>query len=221
MPSDCNVSLNGVKISSNPIYDDGSLIIFGIDEFFNPGYRASGSFKTHNLNFPCGSFNETTSAFNEAKGVLRSKGHSFMAAFLELQLLGFKGKSGRSELTVFAPNDRVMMDYVGNVSDYSTLFLRHVLPCKISWNDLVGFDDKGVVLKTFLDGFKINVTKSDDVLMLNGVEIGSPDLYYSDWLVVHGIREILAAPERSKEVAESSDENESKSEEIATHHGEF
>lgn len=159
-------------------------------------------------------------AFEEATEVLRSKGYSFMGSFLELQLLGFNGRSRIDELTVFAPFDGVMMDYVGNVSEYSSLLLRHTVPCKISWSDLVGFDD-GDLLKTFLNGFKINVTRSDgdsDVLMLNGVVINSPNLYYSDWLVVHGIHEVLVVPKTPKEVAESSSQMGGQ---IAPDHSEF
>ncbi|XP_015382742.2 putative fasciclin-like arabinogalactan protein 20 [Citrus sinensis] len=208
-PSDCNVSLKGVNLTHKPIYNDGLLVIYGINEFFNPGYGVSDSpFKTdQDAISPCGfSFNDSVNAFEEASGVLRSKGYSLMGSFLELQLLGFSDRSGIAELTVFAPFDGVMMDYVGNVSEYSSLLLRHTVPCKISWSDLVGFDD-GDALKTFLNGFKINVTRSDgddDLLMLNGVVISSPNLYYSDWLVVHGIHEVLAVPATTKEATESS-----------------
>lgn len=202
------------------------MIIHGVDDFFNSGYHVSSySFKTDRDTISrCGSsFNERINTFEEANGVLRSKGYSFMGSFLELQLLGFSDNIGIDELTVFAPFDDVMMDHVGNVSDYSSLLLRHIFPCKISWSNLVGFDN-GFVLRTFLSGFNINVLRPDDdsdVLMLNGIVIISPDLYYSDWLVVHGIREVLVAPESPKEVAGSSSEMGNHGEEIAPDHCEF
>ncbi|TXG57252.1 hypothetical protein EZV62_018565 [Acer yangbiense] len=196
------VSLNGVKINADsPIHDDGtSLIVFGIGDFLDPGYgvsRPSANQKCHDM-----SFNDTTMVFEEAGGVLRSKGYSVMASFLELQVIGFK-KSWISStgLTLFAPVDQAMTINSGNFSNYASLFFSHLVPCKILWSDLIPFDD-GVQLKTLLNGFKLNVTRSGKVLMLNGVEFASLDLYYSDWLAVHGLRRVLPVPpERPKQVA--------------------
>ncbi|KAK4842164.1 hypothetical protein QYF36_016797 [Acer negundo] len=163
------VSLNGVKINADfSIHDDGtSLIVFGIEDFLDPGYgvsRPSANQKCHDM-----SFNDTTGVFEEAGRVLRSKGYSVMASFLEF--------------------------------NYASLFFSHLLPCKILWSDLIAFDD-GVQLKTLLNGFKMNVTRSGEVLMLNGVEFASLDLYYSDFLAVHGLRRVLPVPpERPKQVA--------------------
>jgi hypothetical protein len=36
-----DVSLNGVKIKDSPVYDDGSLVILGVDRFFDTGFGSS------------------------------------------------------------------------------------------------------------------------------------------------------------------------------------
>ncbi|KAJ0096160.1 hypothetical protein Patl1_15245 [Pistacia atlantica] len=102
--NDGEVSLNAVKIHPSPLYDDGSLIIFGIDEFFNPNYRGSAP-TTNTKNNP----SLELSAFKDVPEVLRSKVYSFIAAFLELQLLGFNKKNNITNLlTLFAPDDMML-----------------------------------------------------------------------------------------------------------------
>ncbi|RVW16995.1 putative fasciclin-like arabinogalactan protein 20 [Vitis vinifera] len=109
-----------------------------------------------------------------------------------------------TKVTVLAPADEVMMDRVGNFSNISSsIFLRHVLPCKVSWSDLVNFDD-GSMLPTSLEGFTINIIRSGDTLKLNEVSVAFPDMYYSDWLVVHGLGEVLTLLEGPEQAADSS-----------------
>lgn len=50
-----------------------------------------------------------------------------------------------------------------------------------------------VVLETYVDGFTIKVASSVDIIVLNGVPITSPDMYYSDWIVVHGLYPLLSS----------------------------
>ncbi|OMO60545.1 hypothetical protein CCACVL1_24060 [Corchorus capsularis] len=135
-------------------------------------------------------------SFREAISVLRSRKHSVMASFLDLQLMGFKPNNAEP-LTLFAPlDDAIKMkgDYIGNFSEYQSIFFRHVLPCKLSWADLVNLSD-GTVLGTYLEGFKIHVTKSGGNLLINGVGIAYPDLFYGESIVVHGLQEVLVVPE--------------------------
>ncbi|CAN6675506.1 unnamed protein product [Malus baccata var. baccata] len=75
-------------------------------------------------------------------------------------------------LTAFAPLDQVLMNRVGNLSEYSSIFHRHVVTCRLLWTDLVSLND-GTVLRTNLVGFSINIT--DDVLKLNDVSVISWD----------------------------------------------
>ncbi|KAJ0096161.1 hypothetical protein Patl1_15246 [Pistacia atlantica] len=39
------------------------------------------------------------------------------------------------------------------------------------------------------------------MLMHNGVELTNPDVYYSDWLIVHGIPEVLVVPKGQEKMA--------------------
>ncbi|CAK7326692.1 unnamed protein product [Dovyalis caffra] len=163
-----DVSLNGVKIKGSPVYDDGSLVILGVDRFFDPG---SG---VPRQNLGCSAkASSGYYSFNEAS----------------------RGFKDNTMLTIFAPDDEVMRIFHGNLSEYSSIFLKHVVPCKITWGDLVNFDD-GVVLETYLKGFGITVSTSGDKLMLNDqISVSSPDIYRNDWLVIHGLQGILLEPE--------------------------
>ncbi|CAH1431403.1 unnamed protein product [Lactuca virosa] len=134
-------------------------------------------------------------SFHDGANLLISRGYSVMASFLNLQLLGFLGQA---TLTIFAPIDEVMVDYSGRFPDYPSLFLRHVLPCKISWRDLISVDD-GTSLDTYLDGFKITIHRSGGTFKVNEASITFPDMYYGDSFVVHGIREVLALPKPAEE----------------------
>ncbi|KAJ6768748.1 hypothetical protein OIU74_022405 [Salix koriyanagi] len=169
-----DISLNGVKIRDSPVYDDGSLV------------------------------SSDCYSYNEASRVLKSKGYSVMASFLDLQLMaGFKDKTA---LTIFAPVDEVIKAFLGDVSEYSSMFRKHVVPCKIMWGDLVNFDD-GVVLETYLKGFGIAVSTSGDNLMLNDqASVNFPDMYHNDWLVIHGLRSILMEPESEYSFLDDGDE---------------
>ena len=88
-----------------------------------------------------------------------------------------------------------MLNRIGNFSDYPLFFLSHVVPCKIEWNGLVNFNC-GSELPTFLEGFSINITRSNGVLFLNGVPVFFPDIFYSDKPVIHGVRDALVGHDR-------------------------
>lgn len=207
--SDDRISLNDVKLSRWPIYDDGSLVIFGIESFFNPEFSSAVQIRNPSFDVGCVVMNDypkTTSKgfmFGEASETLRARGYSVMASFLDLQLLGF---IGQPKLTVFAPVDEVMVNLAGDIPEYSSLFLRHVVPCKLSWIDMVNVN-QGTVLQTYLEGFGMNVTKANDLFVVNGVQITFPDMYYSDWLVVHGLPEILPLPRTPENDGSDPDDN--------------
>ncbi|XP_038707203.1 putative fasciclin-like arabinogalactan protein 20 [Tripterygium wilfordii] len=139
-------------------------------------------------------------SFDGATRVLRSRDYSVIASFLDLQLVGLS--KDITEITVFAPGDKVMAASTGNFSngEFPSIFRRHVVPCRIIWRDLVNFK-KGALLPTFLKGFAINVTKSGDNLLFNGVPATDQDMYTSKRVVIHGITGVLEVQKRGEEVA--------------------
>ncbi|XP_008350997.3 putative fasciclin-like arabinogalactan protein 20 [Malus domestica] len=209
-PSGVPISLNNVKITSgSPIYDDGFLIIFGIENFFDLNFHLPTPTRIPLPDPVCGSSSPPTSAngtatagfpgaswFEEASEMLRSHGYNVMASFLDMQLLGFKNSN---PMTVFAPLDQAM----DNPLQESSIFLRHVVPCRLMWSDLAGFND-GVVLPTYMQGFAITISRKGDVLLLNGVPVFFANMYYGDTFVVHGLRETLVMPETPEDADESS-----------------
>ncbi|KAF8390648.1 hypothetical protein HHK36_025175 [Tetracentron sinense] len=206
--SEDQISINNVKINGSVIYDDGSLVIYGIDDFFDPEFQSPPDLapepspsSTTGCTAP---FLDNPSAFGfdsfiSVADLLRSRGYSQMASFLDLQLRGF---TDQTKLTIFAPVDEVIEEHSGNFSEYSSIFRPHVLPCRLTWSDLVEFDD-GTILHTFLEGFTINITRSGDVLLLNGVPVIFPDMYYSDLLVVHGLRQMLTSQAKQEPTGDS------------------
>ncbi|KAK1416074.1 hypothetical protein QVD17_31862 [Tagetes erecta] len=201
-PSSSNqVSINNVKLVGSPIFDDGSLIVFGIESFFDPNFTIPNTpMEIANLDHCTASFGGNDNfSFHDSANVLISRGYSVIASFLNLQLLGFV--NDQPTLTVFAPSDEVMIDYSGRFPDYQSLFHRHVLPCKVSWRDLINVDNI-TSFDTYLDGFKIKINRSGGSFKVNEVPITFPDMYYSDSVVIHGIREVLSLPKPVDEVSD-------------------
>ncbi|XP_057965069.1 putative fasciclin-like arabinogalactan protein 20 [Malania oleifera] len=195
-PSDgVDFTINNVKIEDSPVYDDGSsMVIYGIEEFFNSSFvmhqnlapaSTPGSMVSDLLwSDPSGS---GAGFFDLVSDLLRSRGYSRMATFLDMQLVGFVNYTG---LTIFAPVDEAIDEAVKNFGDFSVFFRRHVVPNCLTWLELAELDS-GTILQTFSEGFVINVTRSGDVLELNGLPVIFPDMYYRDALVVHGINRLL------------------------------
>lgn len=71
-----------------------------------------------------------------------------------------------------------------------SLFRRHVALGYLSWSDLASLE-QGTVLMTKLQGFTIEVSRYDGVLVLNGATVLMPEIFRSDWLVVHAIGDVL------------------------------
>ncbi|KAK7390922.1 hypothetical protein VNO78_19126 [Psophocarpus tetragonolobus] len=179
------VSVNNVKLTDSPIYDDGFLLVYGLDKFFDPTFQFNTP--TPNSDSSCSAKNHTDS-FDQAIQTLKTGGYSAMASFLGMQLSGVAEQSG---ITVFAPADDMLMNRIGDLGDYPSFFRRHIVPCRILWNDLVDLGD-GTELPTFLEGFAINITRSDGVLILNGVPVFFPDVFFNDRVVVHGVSDVLS-----------------------------
>jgi len=191
--SDRVTSVNNIKITGKPIYDDGVLLVYGIDRFFDPNFQYTGPSQKPNSysNSSCSALNRTvysSGSFEEAVKTLKTTGYSVMASFLGMQLSGNINQNG---ITVFAPTDEMVMNRIGDFEDYPSFFRRHMVPCKFLWNDLVDFGD-GTQLPTFLEGFSINITRSGGVLILNGVPVFFPDVFFNERLVVHGVTDVLA-----------------------------
>ncbi|GJZ74191.1 putative fasciclin-like arabinogalactan protein 20 [Tanacetum coccineum] len=206
-----HISINNVRITDSPIFDDGILAVFGIESFFDPDFRTADAPAPIGGGNGCRKMNGggDNGAFHDAGNVLISRGYSVMASFLKLQLLGLgfeesQSQSQRNGLTVFAPVDEVMVDYSDRFPDYPSLFLRHVLPCKVSLNELVSIENGSILsLDTFLNGFRVIVTRSGVTLKVNEVNIVFPDMYYSDWLVIHGVSDVISVLELEEDVDES------------------
>ncbi|KAL2904724.1 putative fasciclin-like arabinogalactan protein 20 [Bienertia sinuspersici] len=206
---DDDVSINGVKIKNSPVFDDGFLVVYEIEKFFNPNYTLGGSELSPSPNSgsrECRTPGYDDGLYGEASEVLRSRGYSLMGSFLDLQFSQFYENNDDEEkvITVFAFPDSAMEGQSGNFSEWGSIFLGHVVGCELSWGDLVGLDD-GFVLPTFLKGFMINVAHSNHKdsaysLILNGnVYVEFPEFYRNDKIVVHGLSGILAVPEKSNQ----------------------
>ncbi|KGN51507.1 putative fasciclin-like arabinogalactan protein 20 [Cucumis sativus] len=186
------ISLNNVTVDSPPVYDDGSLIIFGIEKLFNPFFDISNA-SSKRIMHPDNECRRRGDSEIESKPVealaaaLRNRGWTVMGSFLDLQILGFHKEAA---VTIFAPTDDSLMNRVSNFSDWMSMFRRHVVPCKLWWSDLTNLGG-GAEIKTYLRGFVINVKRSNGVLTLNDVSVIYPDMLYSEGIVVHGIGGIL------------------------------
>ncbi|XP_055805195.1 putative fasciclin-like arabinogalactan protein 20 isoform X1 [Solanum dulcamara] len=221
-PSDSRVSINNVEIVGSPIYDDGFVVVFAIEHFFTQNFTKPET--NRNPDFKpspqCIRF-DPFSRFYEVSLLLKSKGYLIMSSFLELQLIGFL-KNTELKLTVFAPMDDAIVGFSGDFPEYQQLFLRHLVPCVLYWTDLNDMVN-GTEFKNYINGLSLKITQVNDVSFVNGVEITYPDLYYSDWLVVHGLQSLIPLPD---EIDDEMDEDPGKPERmidvsIAPDHSEF
>lgn len=208
-----NLTINGVLVKESAIFYDGSMVIYGVDEFFRPEFQfdlpspnpaPEPSPGLTNCSSLGGEFNGTSGygedLFGEASGLLISRGYAVMGTFLDAQLV--VGSINETRLTVFAPIDEAMTERATMFANYSTIFRAHVVPNLLSWKDLSGLGD-GTTLATASRGFAINLTWSGDILLLNGVPLIFPDLYRSDWLAVHGLNRLITLPKKPELVGES------------------
>ncbi|XP_065632715.1 putative fasciclin-like arabinogalactan protein 20, partial [Quercus suber] len=147
--------------------------------------------------------------------ILRSRGYSIMAAFLDAQLAGPKDQTS---LTIFAPVDVAIQEHARNVSDYMLIFRQHVVPRLLSWLDLIKLED-GTVLPTFLKGFEINVTVSGDVPEFKGVPVIFLNMYQSRGLVVHGLNHLLTLSANQASLGDSSSDG--NVDQNLLHHGDY
>ncbi|KAK3183812.1 hypothetical protein Dsin_031098 [Dipteronia sinensis] len=214
--SNGQLSINGVLIQESAVFDQGSVVIYGIDDFLNSSFHIGTT--SHSAPEPSPSSAYTmennvshllelsgfdVDVFGNASNWLRSRGYTVMATFLDVQLAGFNKDEAR--LTIFAPVDEAVEAYAKNMTDYVSMFQRHVVPGLLAWKDLAELQD-GTLLPTFSGGFEIKVTWSGDILLLNGVPVVFPDMYSSDWLVLHGINSLLVSPMKQEIIGQSLSE---------------
>ncbi|KAL5581378.1 hypothetical protein UlMin_013820 [Ulmus minor] len=193
--SDGFIAINNVRINEEAIFDDGSIVAYGIDEFFNSSFQTV-------LDQTQITPGRTGESFVSVADFLRPRGYSIIATFLDAQLVGFQDQT---KLTIFAPVDEAIEEYVRNISDYSWIFRRHVVPRLLSWQDLIGFGGGNTMFPTFFEGFSIKVKVSNDVPVLNDhAPVVFQDIYHSDWLIVHGLNGLLNPTSASEESMDDS-----------------
>ncbi|KAL5793405.1 hypothetical protein ACOSP7_001999 [Xanthoceras sorbifolium] len=212
------LSINGVLIQESAIFDQESVVIYGIDDFFNSSFHIGTASHSAPEPSPSSTTMENNAsrlelsgfdvdAFGNASNWLRSRGYTMMATFLDVQLTGFDKDETR--LTIFAPVDEAVEAYVRNMTDYVSMLQRHVVPGLLAWKNLVELQD-GTLLPTFSGGFEINVAWSGDILVLNGVPVVFPDMYSSNCLVLHGLNSLLVFPMKQEIIGQSLSELEGK-----------
>lgn len=127
--------------------------------------------------------------------MMKSSGYSVMASILGMQLLGIEKPA--TLLTLFAPVDESIVKVFRNFGEYPSMFLQHTVPCRLMWGDLVDIEKGSVAIPTYRKGFRIHVTKSNDNrLLVNKVPIIRPELYKTEWIVVHGVGNVLGTSAR-------------------------
>ncbi|OWM86251.1 putative fasciclin-like arabinogalactan protein 20 [Punica granatum] len=202
-PPASSTEINGVKVVGSAVYDDGHLAVFEIEKFFDPQFRNQGPSPSPSpspslnhlrcaaLNeiYPTGIGSHGGYCFREPNVLLRSTGYSVIASFLGMQLMESKDQE-IMPLTIFAPPDESLTSHIGNFTEYPSVFLRHVVPCKLSISDLISYS-RGTTLRTKLEGFVIELDRIGDSMTLNGVLVTFPDMYSSEWLSIHGVGGIL------------------------------
>lgn len=126
-----------------------------------------------------------------------------MATFLALQL---ETSENDTKLTVFAPIDEAIPNPTTKFSDYATIFRGHVIKRLLSWKDLQKLAWEGSILQTVLKGYDFEFSWSGDILLLNEVPLIFPDLYVSEWIVVHGVNQMIVPKANQVKLGETISE---------------
>lgn len=147
------------------------------------------------------------SVLKDAIGVLQSNDCSIMASFLDSQLMGLVDSRGKVLWTVFAPADEDLGQ--GNLGeDYSRLLMRHLVPGRdVEYRDL-NLMANGTRFQKNMDGVPLQLTRNQenpDQLMVNGVEITSPDMFRGMWIVVHGIKGVIPVKAEDRQTYHETD----------------
>ncbi|MED6172220.1 hypothetical protein PIB30_048008 [Stylosanthes scabra] len=168
-------------ISENSLFGAVSFPSFAIDDFF---------FNVSSL--PQESLCTDANPFADVSEFLDSNGFSFLATFLDAELSNSKEFRNGAKFTIFAPLDSSFPNVlVMNITAYSEIFRKHVVPRLITWRDLTRLPEHTLLPTLFSNGFSIRVTSSWRVRFVNGVMVVVPDMYLSDLVVVHGIHSLL------------------------------
>ncbi|CAN8272923.1 unnamed protein product [Cochlearia groenlandica] len=199
-------SLNNVLIDDSPLFDDGFVVIYGSDEFFtatisdpilNSSSSTSSSSSSSSIpedpisspdSIPITSSANRFNIFESASRLLMSRGFVIMATFLALQLDTF---SNDTKLTIFAPLDEAIPNLAARFSDYVSVFKGHVINRFLTWKDLEELAWEDSIMESVLKGYEIEVSWERDALLLNGVPLVYPDLFVNDWIVVHGLNQLI------------------------------
>ncbi|XP_062028461.1 uncharacterized protein LOC133744355 [Rosa rugosa] len=112
------LSINDVRVDPNFSLDNGSMMIYTIDRFFNLSFLEADEASTP---APIARVSgQPHRSFGSVSDLLRSEGCSIMDAFLDAQMIGFNQNTA---LMVFI----AVKDYSRNNSDYSVIFREHVV----------------------------------------------------------------------------------------------
>ncbi|KAF9594980.1 hypothetical protein IFM89_035753 [Coptis chinensis] len=204
--SEKEISINNVTINDSVIYDVGSLVVYGVNTFFDPLFENDVNKTLVLMNLGCvnsmSDDNDESAVFVDNNN-LEEKGYRIINQFLDMQF-----GNEKKRMTVFAPDDNEMKGSLVNLTDLASVFRRHVVPCKLTWNDLINLEDE-LVLPTYLKGFSIKMKKSGDVLVLNGgVPIVFSDVYKNENIAVHGIQKMLGLNDDEKKLSNTDNGSE-------------
>ncbi|CAH9062065.1 unnamed protein product [Cuscuta epithymum] len=200
------VSINGVNVSRWPVFDDGGPVIaYAVDNFFPSNFSPPKPATTNPRSVQISDCKlRSSSLLHEASITLKSRGYSTMASFLDLQLFGFASTSPM-KLTVFAPVDEALVQYTGNIMAYQSVLIAHVLPCVVRWSDLKEIGkNSGAAFMDYANGFSMNVSSGNGEVYVNGVRISVPDMYSNDWIVIHGLNEMIPLEDELESRRESN-----------------
>ncbi|KAJ4716976.1 Fasciclin-like arabinogalactan family protein [Melia azedarach] len=125
--------------------------------------------------------------------LLRANGHALFANAISTSDLLFD-LLARPSLTLFAPTDPALfaLDMTQTPPFYLSTLRLHALPLRLSWPDLLQLPN-GSSFPTLLPSRDLRVTRrSPGVVLVGGIQVVMPGMYYGTHLAVHGLGGILS-----------------------------
>lgn len=120
------ISINLVKVNVPPVYESVSVIVYGVNRFFDLSFDFDAPIPTPNNTDDLGCSSPFVD-YNPLYRYLALRSYAVIGRFLDLQLLAYD----EHQLTIFAFYDREAQNYTGNASEFSAIFRKHVVPCSL------------------------------------------------------------------------------------------
>ncbi|KAH7546824.1 hypothetical protein FEM48_Zijuj01G0242000 [Ziziphus jujuba var. spinosa] len=193
LPTDEYTSLNGVTVTESNIYNDGGLIVHGVDNFFDPAFQTLiypwYDVKKDIHNEASNRKEQQLQLGNGIKNLYDKGYHALSSIILDALFKNHMNVSGNSTFTVLCPPDGAFSSK--NPQPPLELLQYHVVPQELESGNLSSLPH-GSKIDTLLPGHPLVATTlpNDNYTSLNEVKVTQWNLYNDGGLIIHATHDV-------------------------------